>query len=89
MLLRLMLRNLLENAGRYSPAGTTITVTLTEVETAVRRLSVIDQVPVLMKRTGSQLPSRFVVLTSAYGGSGWAWSIVQRILQLHHGKLTL
>lgn len=28
VLLRLMLRNLLENAGRYSPSGTTIRVTL-------------------------------------------------------------
>ena len=29
VLLRLMLRNLLENAARYSPAGTTIEVALT------------------------------------------------------------
>lgn len=38
VLLRLMLRNLLENAGRYSPAGTTITVTLTGVD-GERRLA--------------------------------------------------
>ena len=32
VLLRLMLRNLLENAARYSPAGTTIEVALTATE---------------------------------------------------------
>ncbi|MCP5995793.1 two-component sensor histidine kinase, partial [Klebsiella pneumoniae] len=36
VLLRLMLRNLLENAARYSPAGTTIEVALTATESGTR-----------------------------------------------------
>lgn len=44
VLLRLMLRNLLENAGRYSPSGTTIRVTLADVDGGTE-VSVIDQGP--------------------------------------------
>ncbi|MDU3897865.1 MAG: two-component system sensor histidine kinase PmrB, partial [Enterobacter sp.] len=42
VLLRLMLRNLLENAARYSPAGTTIEVALTATESGTQ-VSVTDQ----------------------------------------------
>lgn len=88
VLLRLMLRNLLENAGRYSPAGTTITVTLTEVEGGTQ-ISVIDQGPGIDEAHRQSITEPFRRLDQRYGGSGLGLSIVQRILQLHHGRLTL
>ena len=88
VLLRLMLRNLLENAGRYSPTGTTITVTLTEVEGGTQ-LSVIDQGPGIDEAHRQSITEPFRRLDQRYGGSGLGLSIVQRILQLHHGKLML
>ncbi len=88
VLLRLMLRNLLENAGRYSPAGTTITVTLTEVDGGTQ-ISVIDQGPGIDEAHRQSITEPFRRLDQRYGGSGLGLSIVQRILQLHHGRLTL
>ena len=88
VLLRLMLRNLLENAGRYSPSGTTITVTLTEVEGGTQ-ISVIDQGPGIDEAHRQSITEPFRRLDQRYGGSGLGLSIVQRILQLHHGRLTL
>ena len=66
-----MLRNLLENAGRYSPTGTTITVTLTEVEGGTQ-LSVIDQGPVLTKRIDSRSRSRSVASISVTAAAALA-----------------
>ena len=88
VLLRLMLRNLLENAGRYSPAGTTITVTLTAQDGGTR-VSVIDQGPGIDEAHRQSITEPFRRLDQRYGGSGLGLSIVQRIVQLHHGKLTL
>ena len=69
VLLRLMLRNLLENAARYSPAGTTIEVALTATEGGTR-VSVTDQGRVLMRRTASRSPNLSRRLDQRYGGSG-------------------
>ena len=88
MLLRLMLRNLLENAGRYSPSGTTIEVTLAEVEGGTQ-VSVIDQGPGIAEAHRQSITEPFRRLDQRYGGSGLGLSIVQRIVQLHRGKLTL
>ena len=88
VLLRLMLRNLLENAGRYSPAGTTITVTLTGVDGGTQ-IGVIDQGPGIDEAHRQSITEPFRRLDQRYGGSGLGLSIVQRIVQLHHGRLTL
>ncbi|WP_251277364.1 ATP-binding protein, partial [Enterobacter hormaechei] len=88
VLLRLMLRNLLENAGRYSPAGTTITVTLTGVDGGTQ-IGVIDQGPGIDDAHRQSITEPFRRLDQRYGGSGLGLSIVQRIVQLHHGRLTL
>lgn len=88
VLLRLMLRNLLENAARYSPAGTTIRITLREQDggTAV---SVTDEGPGIDEAHRQSITEPFRRLDQRYGGSGLGLSIVQRIVQLHHGTLTL
>lgn len=88
VLLRLMLRNLLENAARYSPAGTTIKVTLTEHDEGTQ-VSVIDQGPGIDEAHRHSITEPFRRLDQRFGGSGLGLSIVQRIVQLHRGNLTL
>ncbi|QMR75378.1 two-component system sensor histidine kinase PmrB [Enterobacter sp. RHBSTW-00175] len=88
VLLRLMLRNLLENAARYSPTGTTITVRITQQGDGTQ-VSVIDQGPGIDEAHRQSITEPFRRLDQRYGGSGLGLSIVQRIVQLHHGRLTL
>lgn len=88
VLLRLMLRNLLENAARYSPTGTTITIRVTQQDDGTE-VSVIDQGPGIDEAHRQSITEPFRRLDQRYGGSGLGLSIVQRIVQLHHGKLTL
>jgi two-component system, OmpR family, sensor histidine kinase BasS len=88
VLLRLMLRNLLENAVRYSPSGTTIEITLTAQEGGTR-VCVLDQGPGIAEAHRQSITEPFRRLDQRYGGSGLGLSIVQRIVQLHHGELTL
>jgi len=88
ILLRLMLRNLLENAVRYSPAGTTIEVSMQEVDDGTL-VSVCDQGPGIDEAHRQSITEPFRRIDQRYGGSGLGLSIVQRIVQLHRGKLTL
>ncbi|HDR2753552.1 TPA: two-component system sensor histidine kinase PmrB [Enterobacter asburiae] len=88
VLLRLMLRNLLENAARYSPTGTTITVRITQQDDGTQ-VSVIDQGPGIDEAHRQSITEPFRRLDQRYGGSGLGLSIVQRIVQLHRGRLTL
>jgi len=83
-----MLRNLLENAARYSPVGTTIEVKLTERDRGTQ-VSVIDEGPGIDEAHRQSITEPFRRLDQRYGGSGLGLSIVQRIVQLHHGQLTL
>ncbi|MCT9845334.1 two-component system sensor histidine kinase PmrB [Leclercia sp. 29361] len=88
ILLRLMLRNLLENAVRYSPAGTTIEVSMQDVDDGTL-VSVSDQGPGIDEAHRQSITEPFRRIDQRYGGSGLGLSIVQRIVQLHRGKLTL
>lgn len=88
VLLRLMLRNLLENAARYSPAGTTIEVKLSEKDDGTL-ISVQDQGPGIDEAHRQSITEPFRRLDQRYDGSGLGLSIVQRIVQLHQGTLTL
>lgn len=88
ILLRLMLRNLLENAVRYSPAGTTIEVAMQEVDGGTQ-VSVSDQGSGIDEAHRQSITEPFRRIDQRYGGSGLGLSIVQRIVQLHRGKLTL
>jgi len=88
ILLRLMLRNLLENAVRYSPAGTTIEVAMQEVDGGTQ-VSGSDQGPGIDEAHRQSITEPFRRIDQRYGGSGLGLSIVQRIVQLHRGKLTL
>ncbi|MBV6820942.1 two-component system sensor histidine kinase QseC [Rahnella sp. PD12R] len=79
LLLSLMVRNLLDNAIRYSPAGTTVSVTLN-----AQGLTVEDQGPGISEEHLARLGERFYRPPGQeQTGSGLGISIVQRIAQLH------
>lgn len=88
VLLRLMLRNLLENASRYSPEDSTITLLLT-ADAGGSNLIVRDEGPGIDTATLHDAIKAFRRMDRRYGGSGLGLNIVQRIVQIHHGHLSL
>ncbi|SUP78158.1 sensor protein BasS/PmrB [Yersinia frederiksenii] len=87
-LLRLMLRNLVENAHRYSPVGSQISVNLFAQEQGTV-LQIIDEGPGIKPEQAGELTQAFRRMDQRYGGSGLGLNIVIRIAQLHQGRLTL
>lgn len=88
-LLRMLLRNLVENAHRYSPQGTTIAITLNVDDEATMTMAVEDEGPGIDESKCGELSKAFVRMDSRYGGIGLGLSIVSRITQLHHGQFFL
>ena len=86
-LLRLMVRNLVENAHRYSPQSTTITLSL--VKDSKPMLIVQDEGPGIDESKVGELSQAFVRMDSRYGGIGLGLSIVTRIAQLHEAAFFL
>jgi two-component system sensor histidine kinase QseC len=84
-LLRVLLRNLVDNAIRYSPAGTTV-----RVDVAPGRVAVTDEGAGVPAFERARLGERFYrVLGSGEEGSGLGLSIVRRIAELHGGALAI
>jgi two-component system sensor histidine kinase QseC len=82
-LLAVLVRNLVDNAIRYSPAGARILVHLTQ-DAAQTRLSVEDSGPGLPAEDLARLGERFFrPLGTTESGSGLGWSIVRRIAAAH------
>ena len=78
-LLRVMVRNLVDNAIRYNPARAIVKVSLTQAAGRVR-LIVEDSGTGLSDADCSRLGERFFrVLGTGQNGSGLGWSIVRRI----------
>ncbi|PRD15158.1 two-component system sensor histidine kinase PmrB [Pantoea coffeiphila] len=88
VLLRLMLRNLLENASRYSPQGSIITLIVTSSESG-SIVTVRDEGPGIDASEVQEVVKAFRRMDQRFGGSGLGLNIVQRIVQLHHGQLSL
>lgn len=88
VLLRLLVRNLLENASRYSPQRSRVTLQLQAQEKG-SLLVVCDEGPGIDEKTADALTQAFHRGDRRYGGSGLGLNIVLRILQLHGGKLQL
>jgi len=88
ILLRLMLRNLLENASRYSPEGSTITLLVEDEETG-SQVSVHDEGSGIDASMVNDAIKAFRRMDRRYGGSGLGLNIVQRIVQIHRGHLSL
>lgn len=86
-LLAVLVRNLIDNAARYSPDGARILVTLGDGLQAPQ-LSVEDSGPGLSDADLARLGERFFrVLGSGQSGSGLGWSIVRRIAAVHHADI--
>ena len=84
-LIAVLLRNLVDNAVRYGPAGGTVRVELRGTE-----LSVADQGPGIPPEARARVTERFFRLPGTEAsGSGLGLSIVERIAALHGATLAL
>ena len=82
-LMRVLLRNLLDNAVRYSPPQARVRVQVRREEGGIV-LCVEDSGPGLADADAQRLGERFFrVLGSGQSGSGLGWSIVRRIAAAH------
>lgn len=84
-MLRVLLRNLVDNAIRYTPAGGQVTVSVTE-----RTLSVTDSGPGIPAEERERVFDRFHRLAGQEKeGSGLGLSIVARIAERHGARIRL
>ena len=93
--LRQVLANLLGNAGRHTPAGTTVTVTLAEPDPGAAQvaLSVTDDGPGIPADLQPGLFERFVrgdaSRSHATGGTGLGLAIVDAVTTAHGGSVAV
>lgn len=86
-LIAVLARNLIDNAVRYSPRGTTVRVDVAATKDCVR-LAVTDEGPGVAPGERAKLGERFHrILGSGESGSGLGLSIVRRIAELHAARL--
>jgi two-component system OmpR family sensor kinase len=90
--LRQVLANLVANAAKHTPGGTTVTVALTEASN-VARLSVTDDGPGIPDRLQSRLFERFFrgdpSRSRSAGGTGLGLAIVDAVTTAHGGQVEL
>ena len=91
LLMAVLLRNLIDNACRYSPEGSRILLKVVKLNTQIQ-ISVIDHGPGIAKEKLGSLGKRFFRQTSDQKsadqtGSGLGLSIVARIIEIHQGQL--
>jgi two-component system sensor histidine kinase QseC len=89
VLLRILLRNLIDNAVRHTGAGTTVEIKVRQ-EHGQSCLSVTDNGPGIPETERERVAERFYrpAGTSA-SGSGLGLSIVKRIAEIHAASLQL
>jgi len=86
-LLAVLVRNLVDNAIRYSPPGASVNVAV-RGDAASVRLTVEDSGPGLGEAELQRLGERFFrVVGSGEQGSGLGWSIVRRIAQVQRAQV--
>jgi len=89
MLTSVLVRNLLDNAMRYSPAGAHVQVAVSCTDTHVM-LQVDDSGPGLSDANMAKLGERFFrVLGTEQTGSGLGWSIVRRIAAVYQAQVAV
>ena len=86
--LGLMIRNLIDNALRYTSPGGEVTLALTQHDHQVR-LSLIDSGPGLSKEAKQRVFERFYRQSQQGTGSGLGLSIVKLIADLHAARVQL
>jgi two-component system, OmpR family, sensor histidine kinase KdpD len=90
-LLRLAIKQLIDNAAKYSPAGTPLKIQVRQRENTIH-LDITDRGKGIPEREQSRIFERFFRSPSVryqIPGSGLGLSIAYSILQAHHGDLTV
>jgi two-component system sensor histidine kinase QseC len=88
-LLRVLLRNLLDNAIRHTPRGTAVQVNISH-EPGAACLSVSDNGPGIAPDERARVPERFYRPPGTQAsGSGLGLSIVKRIAEVHDATLQI
>jgi two-component system sensor histidine kinase QseC len=86
-LLSVLIRNLVDNAIRYSPARASVRISVAD-EPGAARVSVHDSGPGLSAADTARLGERFFrVVGSGQDGSGLGWSIARRIVAVHRAAV--
>jgi two-component system sensor histidine kinase QseC len=86
-LLRILMRNLIDNAVRHTPPGTTVQVSISQ-EQGVASLSVSDDGPGIPEQEMTKVSERFYrPADTQASGSGLGLSIVKRIAEVHDASL--
>ncbi|WP_283744830.1 ATP-binding protein [Sideroxydans sp. CL21] len=89
LLLRIMLRNLIDNAVRHTTPGTSVLVKITQEQGRIF-LSVSDNGPGIPEAELEKVAERFYrPLGTSASGSGLGLSIVKRIAEIHASSLQL
>lgn len=86
--LELIINNLISNAFKYTREGQAITVTLKE-DGGRLMLQVQDTGEGIPLNKQSKIFERFYKVDNGHMGSGIGLSLVQRLVELHHGEITL
>lgn len=87
--LRLMITNLTDNAIRYTPEGGRIEISVQPMGRSVR-IAVTDNGPGIPKEERERVFERFYrALGTKVSGTGLGLPIVSRIVQMHHGSITV
>lgn len=85
----ILLRNLIDNAIRYTPSGSLIRLVISETAENVI-LQVIDNGPGIPENLRKRVFERFFrILGNKTTGSGLGLGIVQQIVELHHAEINL
>jgi signal transduction histidine kinase len=89
--IRIVIENLVHNASKFSPTNTTITVKISNIDSAVL-IAVKDQGPGIEQQDLGKLFKKFSHVsntdTVASEGAGLGLYLAKRIIELHHGKIT-
>lgn len=86
-LLSVMVRNLVDNAIRYSPPGASVNITVSTGDGTVL-LRVEDSGPGMTAADMARMGERFFrVVGSGQDGSGLGWSIARRIAAVHRAQM--
>jgi two-component system sensor histidine kinase QseC len=86
-LLRILARNLIDNAVRHTPSGTTVRVNISQ-ERGIATLSVSDDGPGIPAQEMDKVAERFYrPADTLASGSGLGLSIVKRIAEVHGASL--
>jgi len=86
-LLSILLRNLVDNAVRYSPGGSRVRVEIARIDESAR-LTVSDEGRGIGPGERARIGQRFYrVLGTGEAGSGLGLSIVRRIVEIHGARL--